>query len=130
MLEAEWGQNFGRRSPGLRGQYCRPNDMRLGGDVFRRQSNLVRESDIERLSEIKCPTLVIAGENDRIRNLDEARELNDGIPHSTLKIVPQSGHMVPMEQPSLLGELIRSWLYQTVLQKVSPADSSVEVNRA
>lgn len=86
--------------------------VRLGGDVFRRQSNLVRESDIERLSEIRCPTLVIAGENDRIRSLDEARELNDGIPNSTLRIVPQSGHMIPMEQPSLLGTMVRSWLQE------------------
>ncbi|MBS0529010.1 MAG: alpha/beta hydrolase [Proteobacteria bacterium] len=91
--------------------------VRLGGDVFRRQSNLVRESDIGRLSEIKCPTLVIAGENDRIRSLDEARELNDRIPNSTLRIVPQSGHMIPMEQPSELAEIVGSWLHKTIANK-------------
>jgi len=74
-------------------------------------------SDIERLSEIKCPTLVIAGENDRIRSLDEARELNDRIPNSTLRIVPQSGHMIPMEQPSELAEIVGSWLHKTIANK-------------
>jgi pimeloyl-ACP methyl ester carboxylesterase len=34
--------------------------MRLGGDVFRRQSMLERPGDLDRLQEIRCPTLVVA----------------------------------------------------------------------
>ncbi|MGB3487136.1 MAG: alpha/beta hydrolase [Xanthobacteraceae bacterium] len=84
--------------------------IRLGSEVFLRQSSLVRESDVERLSGIHCPTLIVAGQNDLIRSLDEARELNDRIPNSTLQVVPLSGHMIPMEQPFPLADLVRLWL--------------------
>lgn len=46
--------------------------IRLGYDVFLRQSGLKRESDFEHLSEIRCPMLIVAGEQDQIRSRDEA----------------------------------------------------------
>jgi pimeloyl-ACP methyl ester carboxylesterase len=84
--------------------------VRLGRDAFLRQSGLVRESDFDRLREIRCPTLIVAGEQDQIRCLDEALELNVGIPRSTLVTIPVSGHMIPMEQPTALAKTIRTWL--------------------
>jgi pimeloyl-ACP methyl ester carboxylesterase len=58
---------------------------RLGGDVFRRQSMLERPGDLDRLSEIRCPTLVVAASQDQLRSLEEARELQAGIPGATLE---------------------------------------------
>ncbi|MEH2595049.1 pimeloyl-ACP methyl ester carboxylesterase [Bradyrhizobium sp. AZCC 1577] len=85
---------------------------RLGLEAFRRQSNLARPSDVDRLGEIACPTLVVAAEDDELRSLDEARELHAGIPRSRLAIVPASGHMLPMEQPAALARLVKSWLLE------------------
>jgi pimeloyl-ACP methyl ester carboxylesterase len=82
---------------------------RLGHDTFLRQSRLARESDFKSLGEIRCPTLIVAAEQDRIRSLDEALELNIGIPNSTLEIIRECGHMIPMEQPSALATLIKRW---------------------
>jgi len=88
--------------------------VRLGGDAFQRQSNLTRDGDFGRLGEIHCPTLIVAGSEDRVRSLAVADELKVGIPNSTLEIVCDSGHMVPMEQPAILAETIKSWLHNTV----------------
>ncbi|MFG3593137.1 alpha/beta fold hydrolase [Bradyrhizobium sp. RDI18] len=94
---------------------------RLGLEAFRRQSNLDRHGDADRLSEIRCPTLIVAGEDDKLRSLDEARELHAGIAHSALEIIPHTGHMIPMEQPAPLAKVVRSWLNQLDLQaKANP----------
>ncbi|MEY9178866.1 pimeloyl-ACP methyl ester carboxylesterase [Bradyrhizobium sp. USDA 326] len=88
--------------------------VRLGHDAFVRQSGLIRESDFRRLGEIRCPTLIVAGEQDRIRNLDEALELNIGIRNSTVQIVRESGHMIPMEKPAKLATLVKSFLHKVL----------------
>jgi len=83
---------------------------RLGGEVFRRQSNLVRNSDTDRLADISCPTLVIAATEDRLRSLAEARELQEGIRQSTLITIAGSGHMIPLEAPGSMVDAIAVWL--------------------
>ena len=88
--------------------------IRLGRDVFLRQAGLIRTSDFDRLGEIRCPTLIVAGEQDSIRSLDEAIELKTGIQNSKLEVVRAAGHMIPMEQPSAVASLIKAWLHCTL----------------
>ncbi|MBE7197341.1 MAG: alpha/beta fold hydrolase [Parafilimonas terrae] len=83
---------------------------RLGGAVFLRQAGQARESDLEQLGRIICPTLVVAAAQDALRSLDEARELRDGIPGATLTVIDDSGHMLPMEAPAALSGVIVPWL--------------------
>ncbi|WP_323144448.1 alpha/beta fold hydrolase [Massilia phyllosphaerae] len=84
--------------------------VRLGGEVFRRQSVLERPGDIDRLDQIRCPTLVVAAAQDQLRSLEEARELQAGIPDATLAVIEDSGHMIPIEAPQRLLEVIVPWL--------------------
>jgi pimeloyl-ACP methyl ester carboxylesterase len=84
--------------------------MRLGGEVFRRQSMLERPGDLDRLHEIRCPTLVVAAAQDQLRSLEEARELQAGIPGASLEIIEDTGHMIPIEAPARLAEVIVPWL--------------------
>lgn len=84
--------------------------VRLGGEVFRRQSVLERPGDIDRLDQIRCPTLVVAAAQDQLRSLEEARELHAGIPDATLAVIEDSGHMIPIEAPQRLLEVIVPWL--------------------
>jgi pimeloyl-ACP methyl ester carboxylesterase len=83
---------------------------RLGGEVFRRQSMLERPGDLQRLTEIRCPTLVVAASHDQLRSMEEARELQAGIPGATLEVIEDSGHMIPIEAPARLAEVIVPWL--------------------
>jgi pimeloyl-ACP methyl ester carboxylesterase len=85
---------------------------RLGGEVFRRQSMLERPGDLDRLNDIRCPTLVVAAAQDQLRSLDEARELQAGIPGAALEVIEDTGHMIPIEAPQQLARVIVPWLAQ------------------
>ncbi len=84
--------------------------QRLGGDLFRRQSLIDRRDERDDLKTIRCPTLVIAGEQDRLRSRTEALELHQGIAGSGFEIIENTGHMVPMEAPQRLAAVICEWL--------------------
>ncbi|QOY95123.1 alpha/beta hydrolase [Massilia sp. UMI-21] len=90
--------------------------VRLGGEVFRRQSAIVRAGDRERLHAIRCPTLVVAAGQDRLRSREESEELHAGIPGAELAVIEDSGHMVPIEAPQALLALVLPWL-----DRVAPA---------
>ena len=68
-----------------------------------------RESDITKLSQITCPTLVLAGKFDKLRSVEEATELVAGIPHAKIKIL-DTGHMVPLESPDGLVDAVTEFL--------------------
>jgi pimeloyl-ACP methyl ester carboxylesterase len=82
----------------------------LGKDVFVQQSGIHRTGDLNHLKDIQCPTLVIAAEEDRLRSLDEVRELHQGINGSEFRIIEQSGHMIPLEQAQVLVSAMSEWL--------------------
>jgi len=79
---------------------------RLGREVFVRQSLIVRDADTRRLADIQCPTLVVAAACDQLRSPEEARELADGIPGALLVTIPDSGHLIPLEQPQALAKVL------------------------
>jgi len=63
-----------------------------------------------RLAEIKAPTLVISGERDNIDNLNVADRLRFGIAGARHAIVPDSGHVLPVESPAEIAELVSGFL--------------------
>ena len=81
----------------------------LGGEAFLRQASMPRLGDANRLGEIRCPTLVVAGREDRLRSLEEAEELHVGIPGSRL-VVLEAGHMIPLEAPEALSAAMLEFL--------------------
>ncbi|WP_036172523.1 alpha/beta fold hydrolase [Massilia sp. 9096] len=83
---------------------------RLGGEVFRRQSMLERPGDLDRLNEIRCPTLVIAADHDQLRSMEEAQEMQAGIAGAAFAVIADSGHMIPIEAPQRLGDVVVPWL--------------------
>ncbi|NKC29938.1 alpha/beta fold hydrolase [Falsiroseomonas selenitidurans] len=83
---------------------------RLGGAVFLRQSQLARPAFDTRLGEIACPTLVVAAAQDALRSVAEAEELAAGIPGARLHVIEGSGHMLPIEAPQALADLILDWV--------------------
>jgi pimeloyl-ACP methyl ester carboxylesterase len=65
---------------------------------------------MERLGDIKAPTLVIGGRQDQLTPEKYSRYLSDRIPGARLALIEQAGHMVMMEQPEVVVEAIRSFL--------------------
>ena len=68
-----------------------------------------RESTESILPAINQKTLVILGDQD-IDFPDETRRIAHAIPGAQLEMIPQCGHMSPMEQPERVTALMRDWL--------------------
>ena len=84
--------------------------LRLGGEVFHRQSLITRDGDLDRLSDIQLPTLIIEASHDGLRSPAEATELHLGIEGSELVRVEDTGHMIPLEKPEALAAVMVAWL--------------------
>lgn len=54
---------------------------------------------MERLEEIRVPTLVVCGSDDRLTPPKYSRYLAERIPNARLELIDGAGHMVMMEQP-------------------------------
>jgi len=65
---------------------------------------------MDRLGEIKVPTLVMAGEDDFQFPPEHQEELAAGIPNARLKIIEQAGHNSPDEQPAQVLGAVRDFL--------------------
>jgi 3-oxoadipate enol-lactonase len=63
-----------------------------------------------RLSAIRCPVLVVAGERDTTVPRDVQRALASGIPGAQFVVVPGSGHAAPYDQPDAFGRAVRPFL--------------------
>jgi 3-oxoadipate enol-lactonase len=56
------------------------------------------------------PTLVIAGESDQLIPLPDIARMSDAIPGAVLRIVPNAGHLPPVEQPLATTRIIQEFL--------------------
>ncbi len=62
------------------------------------------------LPTIACPTLLLSGREDSWSPPAQHETMAASILHSRVVIVPDSGHMAPMEQPSAVAQAMRHWL--------------------
>jgi pimeloyl-ACP methyl ester carboxylesterase len=62
------------------------------------------------LAKIRCPTLVLCGQEDVWSPQQRHEEMRDMIPGSRLTVVPYCGHMSTMEQPAAVSAALRAWL--------------------
>ncbi|MBK3644630.1 bifunctional 3-oxoadipate enol-lactonase/4-carboxymuconolactone decarboxylase PcaDC [Streptomyces sp. MBT33] len=58
------------------------------------------------LGRVGVPTLVLVGSDDRVTGPAEARTLVAGIPDARLAVVPGASHLVPVEQPAAVTDLL------------------------
>lgn len=68
---------------------------------------------MERLSEIRTPTLVLAGRHDFQFPPEHQAALVDRIPNAQLAIIEYAGHNAPMERPSEVIEIIKRFMEVT-----------------
>lgn len=63
----------------------------------------------DRLEELRCPLLAVAGTTD-VRFARTAQRLATGAPDGTWALVPGAGHAVHLEQPALTARIVAHWL--------------------
>ena len=59
---------------------------------------------------VGCPTMVVAGIDDRTVGLDAKHALADGITGARLILVPDSGHVTNVDQPAAFNAVLREFL--------------------
>lgn len=63
-----------------------------------------------RLDQVKCPTLVVVGDEDVPLPEAKSREIAQKIKHSTLLVVPGAGHLSAIEQPTAVTLALTQFL--------------------
>jgi tetratricopeptide (TPR) repeat protein len=90
-------------------------------------NHLARPPDrpaLPNLGEIKIPTLVVAGEYDipDVHALTGA--IQAGIPGARRIVIPNSGHLVPLEQPEALADAVTAFLQVAEFRQVLENDGA------
>jgi pimeloyl-ACP methyl ester carboxylesterase len=83
-----------------------------GPETFGRQQTAIMNRADSRplLASIRCPTLVLVGEQDRLIPPDRSKEMADAITGSTMVVVPECGHLSSLEQPQHVTDALVEWL--------------------
>lgn len=68
----------------------------------------------DQLDRIRLPCQVICGEKDKMTPLTSAQYLAENIPGASLEIIPGAGHMVMLEQPNRVGEILSRFANQQI----------------
>ncbi len=65
---------------------------------------------VDRLRDIRVPTLILVGRDDFITPVAQGERLLRGIPRADLVVFEKSGHMPYVEEPAAFAETVRAWL--------------------
>ncbi|WP_280420253.1 alpha/beta fold hydrolase [Nocardia carnea] len=105
-----------------------PTSQRSRPDVVRRVLTIAQKNDPDSLiravrsvviarpdqrpalASITCPTLVIAGREDRTFPLPEVEAMAESIPGATLAVIDDAAHLVAAEVPDRVNDAIRTFL--------------------
>ncbi|UYN93964.1 MAG: alpha/beta fold hydrolase [Enhydrobacter sp.] len=88
----------------------RSMQRRLGPEVRKRQAALVRCDGYADLERIRCPALVVACRQDRLRSFDETARMARHLPYARFEVIEDCGHMAPLERPRELAALLADWI--------------------
>lgn len=92
-------------------EMCHPDFFKgqvLLSDMFFRLRG--DEKFTHRLSEIQCPTLLIAGEKDAIKPPSFSEIMVRNLPGSQMRVIKDAGHALINERPIELGEMVMDFL--------------------
>mgnify|MGYP000324196509 CR=1 FL=1 len=78
--------------------------------VWRQAQAAAAFDSLDRLGEVRAPTLIIAGSDDRVVPAENARILHERIPNSRLVLFKGCGHLLFIEKPDAFNELVLRFL--------------------
>jgi len=82
----------------------------VGGIVGALRALRERPDSTPLLGRIQIPVLVVAGEDDQITPAAGMRSMADAVPGARFVLIPEAGHLTPLEQPEAVTEAIREFL--------------------
>jgi pimeloyl-ACP methyl ester carboxylesterase len=86
-----------------------PYPQRIDG-FFRQFAAMERYDALERLGQLRCPVLVVVGEDDLIVPPRYSREIAARLPQARLELLGGVGHAPPIEDPRTFNRLLAGFL--------------------
>lgn len=69
-----------------------------------------RPDSLDVLQNLQAPTLIIAGADDALMPLAEQEKMQQAASNSTLVVIPDAGHLSPLEQPDAFNHAVAEFL--------------------
>jgi 3-oxoadipate enol-lactonase len=69
-----------------------------------------RRDSTDLLRTIRCPTLVVGGDEDTFLSVSETQALAEQIPKAQFAVIHGAGHLVNLEQPKMFTEILGTFL--------------------
>jgi pimeloyl-ACP methyl ester carboxylesterase len=63
------------------------------------------------LSQVKCPVIIIHGEDDQLIPVKDAELMHHHIPNSQFVVIPHAGHLPNLEQPDRFNQVLRDFIH-------------------
>ncbi len=117
IIKAQLGKTSQQRNPRL-AEECiqmmlKNNPQGVTGAL---RAMAERQDSTDLLASISFPTLVVAGEEDSLIDLEEAKTMHRGISGAEFHLISESGHLLNLEQPAAFQKILNKFL-QTQLEK-------------
>lgn len=113
VVGAAMGPHTHQTNPGLVGLF---RQALLGNDpiAYAASCRAIRDADVTvHLSGVRCPTLILLGEQELVAPITAARALKAGIPHAQVRVLPHAGHVPFLEQPAAFNSAVAEFLAQS-----------------
>lgn len=111
-------KHFGSRAPPASLPACEATPVRFNSQLYEHMwgpsefvsTGTLRDHDrLERLSELKLPTLFVVGQYDEVR-VETARDFQARVPGSIVRVIPDAGHGIHRDQPQVFNEAIAEFI--------------------
>jgi pimeloyl-ACP methyl ester carboxylesterase len=86
------------------------DDIRPEGFINNQTAMIARPDSRAVMAFIRCPTLVLTGDQDMLIPNTLSKEMADGIPGAKLVIIPDCGHCPQPERPQAASDALVEWL--------------------
>ena len=89
----------------------------LGPEIYIRQSRALQRCKDQQavLRKCKVPAMVICGAEDKINPVKRHSFMAELIPHATLRVIADAGHLPTLEQPAATTAALRDWMRQPLV---------------
>ena len=73
-----------------------------------------RPSIVDQLANVKVPSCVIVGSEDKSLPVPLSREIADALPSSSLVVIPGAGHLSALERPEEVTDVMLGFLDEVI----------------
>lgn len=86
------------------------SDTGAQGFINNQTAMLGRADSLPTLTAIRCPTMVLTGDQDLLISSERSKEMAEGIRDACLVTIPECGHLSQAERPAAVSEALADWM--------------------